>query len=47
MRCHAVVGGRELDDFEARILDLETVTEAGDADAFAAAGRELAERALG
>ncbi|HYI35188.1 MAG TPA: glycerate kinase [Thermoleophilaceae bacterium] len=47
VRCHAVVGGRELDDFEARILDLETVTEAGDADAFTAAGRELAERALG
>ena len=47
VRCHAVVGGRELDDFEARMLDLETVTEAGDLDAFAAAGRELAERALG
>ena len=47
VRCHAVVGGRELDDFEARMLDLETVTEAGDPDAFAAAGRELAERALG
>jgi len=47
VRCHAVVGGRELDDFEARMLDLETVTEAGDADAFKAAGRELAERALG
>ena len=47
VRCHAVVGGRELDDFEARILDLETVTEAGDPEAFTAAGRELAERALG
>ena len=47
VRCHAVVGGRELDAFEARMLDLETVTEAGDADAFTAAGRELAERALG
>ena len=47
VRCHAVVGGRELDDFEARILDLETVTEAGDREAFTAAGRELAERALG
>lgn len=47
VRCHAVVGGRELDDFEARMLDLETVTEAGDPEAFAAAGRELAERAFG
>jgi glycerate kinase len=47
VRCHAVVGGRELDDFEARMLDLETVTQAGDAEAFAAAGRELAERSLG
>ena len=47
VRCHAVVGGRELDDFEARMLDLETVTEAGDEEAFTAAGRELAERALG
>ena len=47
VRCHAVVGGRELDDFEARMLDLETVTEAGDQPAFVAAGRELAERALG
>ena len=47
VRCHAVVGGRELDDFEARMLDLETVTEAGDAEALTAAGRELAERALG
>ena len=47
VRCHAVVGGRELDDFEARILDLETVTEAGDREALTAAGRELAERALG
>lgn len=47
VRCHAVVGGSDLDEFEWRMLDLETVTEAGDADAFAAAGRELAERALG
>ncbi len=47
VRCHAVTGGRELDDFEARMLDLETVTVAGDAAAFAAAGRELARRALG
>lgn len=47
VRCHAVVGGNELAPFEWRMLDLETVTEAGDPDAFAAAGRDLAERALG
>lgn len=47
VRCHAVVGGNELALFEWRMLDLETVTEAGDAKAFAAAGREIAERALG
>ena len=46
VRCHAVVGGRELDDFEARMLDLETVTEAGDRVPSRRRAR-LAERAIG
>jgi glycerate 2-kinase len=41
--CHAVVGTRELDSFGARILDLQTVTEARTLDEMRAAGRRLAE----
>jgi glycerate kinase len=41
--CHAVVGRRELDDFGARVLDLQLIIEAGNPDAFEAAGRQLAE----
>jgi glycerate kinase len=40
--CFAAVGSRTLDAFGARILDLQTVLEAGDADALDAAGRRLA-----
>ncbi len=40
--CFAVVGSRTLDAFGARILDLQTVLEAGDADALELAGRRLA-----
>lgn len=40
--CFAAVGSRTLDAFGARILDLQRVLEAGDADALEAAGRELA-----
>jgi glycerate 2-kinase len=40
--CHAVVGKNDLEPFKARILDLASVREAGDAKALAAAGRELA-----
>ena len=40
--CHAVVGRTDLDPFEARILDLQTVTEASTADALRDAGRALA-----
>ncbi|HMJ02390.1 MAG TPA: glycerate kinase [Conexibacter sp.] len=40
--CFAAVGSRTLDAFGARILDLQSVIEAGDADALEAAGRELA-----
>ncbi|HEY5189003.1 MAG TPA: glycerate kinase [Solirubrobacteraceae bacterium] len=40
--CHAVVGTRELDSFGARILDLETIREAGTPEALRSAGRELA-----
>jgi glycerate 2-kinase len=40
--CFATVGARTLDAFGARILDLQHVVEAGDADALEAAGRELA-----
>ncbi|MBV8734367.1 MAG: glycerate kinase [Solirubrobacterales bacterium] len=39
--CHAVVGTRELDSFGARILDLQVVLEASNADAIRSAGREL------
>jgi glycerate kinase len=40
--CFAAVGARTLDPFGARILDLQTVIEAGDAAALEAAGRRLA-----
>ena len=40
--CHAIVGTRELDTFGARILDLQTVREAGTPAALRAAGRRLA-----
>lgn len=40
--CFAVVGSRTLDAFGARILDLQTVLEAGDEDGLEAAGRRLA-----
>ena len=40
--CHAVVGRTDLDPFEARILDLQTVTEAGTLKDLEAAGRALA-----
>ena len=40
--CHAVVGSNQLDAFDARILDLETVTEAGTVAEFEAAGRQVA-----
>jgi glycerate kinase len=38
----AVTAENKLDAFDARILDLQSILEAGDARAFAAAGRELA-----
>ena len=40
--CHAVVGTRELDDFGARILDLQTVLEASTLVEIEDAGRRLA-----
>ncbi|MEO6858688.1 MAG: glycerate kinase [Solirubrobacteraceae bacterium] len=40
--CHAVVGANGLDSFGARILDLQTVTEAGTPRELRAAGRRLA-----
>jgi glycerate kinase len=40
--CHAVVGRRELDAFGLRILDLQTVLEAGGLEELEAAARELA-----
>jgi hypothetical protein len=40
--CYAVTAKNALDAFEARILDLQVVLEAGDARALRAAGRELA-----
>jgi glycerate kinase len=40
--CFAAVGSRALDAFGARILDLQTVLEAGDVAALEDAGRELA-----
>ncbi|MDW5593796.1 glycerate kinase [Conexibacter stalactiti] len=41
--CFAVVGGRTLDPFGGRILDLQAVLEADTLDALEAAGRTLAE----
>lgn len=41
--CHAVVGRNGLDEFQARILDLVTVIEAGTEEALEAAGHRLAE----
>ena len=40
--CHAVVGERAIDAFEARILDLSTITEATTLEELEAAGRSLA-----
>lgn len=42
--CHAVVGEHALDRFRSRVLDLASVTEAGDLAALQEAGRALAER---
>jgi glycerate kinase len=42
--CHAVVGQDALDLFGARVIDLSTVTEAGDLPALERAGRALARR---
>jgi glycerate kinase len=42
--CHAVVGRNELDPFEARVLDLASVTEAGTLAELEAAGRGLVEK---
>lgn len=39
--CHAVVGRSDLAPFEQRILDLESVTEAGSIEKLEAAGRQL------
>jgi glycerate 2-kinase len=40
--CHAIVGGSTLDPFEERILDLQTVTEAGTLKQLERAGSEIA-----
>jgi glycerate kinase len=40
--CHAIVGTNDLDSFGARVLDLETVTEASTIARLGAAGRRLA-----
>jgi glycerate kinase len=40
--CHAVVGRNELEPFEARLIDLSTVTEAGTRRRLRAAGARLA-----
>jgi glycerate kinase len=40
--CHAVVGANALDRFGARILDLQSITEAGTVRQLTAAGRRLA-----
>lgn len=42
VRCNAIVGSRDLSSFEARIIDLETVTEATTLAELEEAGRELA-----
>jgi glycerate kinase len=41
--CHAVVGSNALDRFDARILDLQIIIEAGNASEFEAAGAGLAD----
>jgi len=41
--CHAIVGRNELDAFEARILDLQAVLEAGTPEQLECAGRRLVE----
>ena len=40
--CHAIVGSRTLDQFEARILDLQVVLEASTLEELEGAGRQLA-----
>lgn len=40
--CHAIVGHRGMTEFEARILDFETIAEAGDTRAIALAAERLA-----
>ncbi|MGH2917128.1 MAG: glycerate kinase, partial [Solirubrobacteraceae bacterium] len=40
--CHAVVGRSELDRFDARILDLQAILEAGSLEEIEAAGEALA-----
>lgn len=40
--CHAIVGSRDLDEFGARILDLQAILEAGTPRQLTAAGRRLA-----
>jgi glycerate kinase len=44
--CHAVVGSSTLEPFEERVLDLQTVTEAGTRTRLEAAGRAIAEAHL-
>jgi glycerate kinase len=39
--CHAIVGSDVIDRFEARILDLQVILEAGDRAALEAAGERL------
>jgi glycerate kinase len=41
--CHAIVGSNALDPFQQRILDLQTVDEAGTPEAIADAARRLGE----
>jgi glycerate kinase len=43
--CHAVVGSNGMDDFEIRLLDLASVTEAGTRTRLRRAGMDLAARA--
>jgi glycerate kinase len=40
---HAIVGARDLDDFDARILDLQTIDEAGTLETIEVAARRLGE----
>ena len=41
--CHAVVGSNQLEPFDARILDLQLILEAGKVSEFEAAGAKLAD----